>query len=277
MASSVRLYRRPLVFYLLATALPWAFWGMAGHLSRIEPATPSLVLAASILGFLGLLGPMAVAAALCWPDRALRRDLLRRFTNFSETRPIHWLVACLVMPASILLATAISLLFGYGAAQFTVTGHYTFSSGVFPVWFLLFVAPIIEEVGWHSYGTDSLRSRFNVFATSMIFAAFWAIWHAPLASIKGYYQSNLAAAGLAASLNFALSIFPFVMIMNWLYYKAGRNIAIVAVFHITAGYFNEIFATHPDTKIIQTVVLTVLTLGLVLREPAFFFRREPFD
>lgn len=62
--------------------------------------------------------------------------------------------------------------------------------------------------------------------------------------------------------------------MNWLYYKTGRNIVIVIVFHITAGYFNEIFATHPDSKIIQTILLLMLATIIVLNNRSFFFQRE---
>ena len=60
-----------------------------------------------------------------------------------------------------LCAMAISLLFGYSPSQFVVTGHYTFTSGVF----------------------------------------------------------------------------PFVILMNWLYYKTNRNILVAIIFHIMAGIF----------------------------------------
>ena len=62
--------------------------------------------------------------------------------------------------------------------------------------------------------------------------------------------------------------------MNWLYYRTQRNILIAVVFHITAVYFNEIFATHPDSKIIQTLLLIVLATVLILRDRKFFFGRE---
>jgi hypothetical protein len=48
----------------------------------------------------------------------------------------------------------------------------------------------------------------------------------------------------------------------------------VAFVYITAGYFNEIFATNPDSKIIQTILLLVLALAIVLNERSFFFQRE---
>jgi membrane protease YdiL (CAAX protease family) len=140
--------------------------------------------------------------------------------------------------------------------------------------FLLVIAPVIEELAWHSYGTDCLRRKFNLFNTSLIFGLFWGIWHLPLSSIRDYYQSNLLETGWIHGVNFLASILPYVILMNWLYYKTGRNILIAIVFHITAGFFNEIFATHPDSKIIQTVLLLILATYVVIRDRKLFFRQE---
>ena len=80
--------------------------------------------------------------------------------------------------------------------------------------------------------------------------------------------------GWIHSVNFLVSIFPFVIIMNWLYYKTGRNISVAIVFHITAGFFNEIFATHPDSKVIQTMLLLGFAVFIVLKEKEFFFSKS---
>lgn len=74
-------------------------------------------------------------------------------------------------------------------------------------------------------------------------------------------------------LNFLGSIFPFVVLMNWIYYRSGRNILVAVVFHLMANIGNEVFLTHPDTKTLQTM-LVVLVSGVVLwRERALFFTR----
>jgi hypothetical protein len=114
-----------------------------------------------------------------------------------------------------------------------------------------------------------------LFTASLIFGLYWGIWHAPLASINHYYHSNLVKSGLIYTLNFFISIIPFVLIMNWLYYKTDRNILIAVIFHITAGYFNEIFQTHPMSKVIQTGLLLILSIWLVLKEKDFFFKKLP--
>jgi hypothetical protein len=267
-------YKHPVLFYCLATLIPWAFWFAAGYISHITPHSDQYLEMASVVAFVGLLGPVAVSYWLIRKDPELRADVYGRFFNFRSVKPVYIIIACCLMPASILLAQAVSLLFGYSASQFVITGQFTFTSGIFPVWFMLVIAPILEELGWHSYGTDCLRNRMSLFATSLLFGVFWGIWHFPLAMIRDYYQSNIVETGWIYGVNFLVSIVPFVLLMNWLYYRTGRNIVLVTVFHITAGFFNEIFATHPDSKIIQTALLLVLTTIIVLNNRSFFFRTE---
>ena len=114
----------------------------------------------------------------------------------------------------------------------------------------------------------------NLFATSLLFGFYWAIWHLPLSFIKGYYHANVVNEGWLYSLNFIVSLIPFVILMNWLYYKTNRNILVAIVFHITAGYFNEIFATHPDSKCIQTVILLIISVIVVIKERDLFFHKK---
>lgn len=271
---SIEKYKHPVLFYSLATIIPWAFWFAAGFISHITPYANQYLKIASVVAFIGLLGPMSISYWLIRRDPDLRDDVSKRLFTFKFVRPIYIFLACFLMLGSILLAQAISLLFGYSPSQFVITGHFTFSSGIFPVWFMLIAAPILEELGWHSYGTDCLRNKMNLFTTSLLFGTYWGVWHIPLMAIRDYYQSNLVETGWIYGANFLVSIIPYVLLMNWLYYKTDRNILICIVFHITAGYFNEIFATHPDSKIIQTILLLVLATVIVVNERRFFFQRE---
>jgi len=271
---TVEKYRHPILFYILVTAIPWSFWFAAGYISHITPSNQFYLITSSILGIIGLFSPMAIAFSMILPDRELRRDLMSRFISYKGIKPLYLLLTFSLMLTSILLAQAISLLFGYSADQFHLAGGSSFSAGIFSAWFILFIAPIVEELAWHTYGTDTLRKRFSLFTTSMMFAFYWGIWHFPLSFIKDYYQSNLAESGWIYSLNFVVSLFPYVILMNWLYFKTGRNIMVAIIFHISAGFFNELFLTHPDSKIIQTVLLIILTVFIVLKDRDFFFKRD---
>ncbi len=263
------LYNKPLLFYILSTAIPWLFWFIAAYFSYSFPADEMWI--SSIIGFIGLLSPFVIAVVMMSKNKELYQDFISRFFNIKGIKVKYILIACFLMLTSIILAQLISLAFGYSTNQFQITDQYTFTSGVFPVWFLLIIAPLVEELAWHSYGTDTLRQRFSLFKTSMIFALFWGLWHIPLSFIKDYYHSNLVESGAIYSINFLVSLFPFVLIMNWLYYKSKRNIIIPIIFHITAGYFNEIFSTHPMSKVIQTGLLILLSIYIITKDKAFFF------
>jgi membrane protease YdiL (CAAX protease family) len=250
------------------------FWFAAAYVSYITPANRFLATVVGALGVIGLLAPALIAFWMIWPDVELRADLKRRIIGLKGVRPRYLFITCFLMPASILLAQAISLLFGYSVDQFSLSGMTSFSAGIFPGWFLLLLAPLVEELAWHSYGTDCLRTRMNLLGTSLIFGVFWALWHMPLAFINGYYHSNVAETGLLYSLNFMVSLVPYVILMNWLYYRSNRSMLVAIVFHITAGVFNEMFQTHPDSKVIQTGLLLILAIVVVIKEWDFFTRRE---
>jgi len=269
----IQKYKRPFIFYFLCTAIPWILWFASGYLSNREPFTKSLEWATGVTSIAGLLAPAVIALAFMLPNKELRKDFLGRFFNFRSIRPEYILTTLFLMLVSILSAQAISLLFGYSADQFSFRGSFTFSSSLFPVWFLLLAAPVLEELAWHSYGTDSLVSRFNLFTASLIFALFWGLWHLPLSTIKGYYHSNLVESGMLYSINFLVSMIPFVIIMNWIYYKTQRNILLTIAFHITAVFFNEIFLTHPMSKVIQTGLLLIVSAYLMVKDKELFFKR----
>lgn len=266
-------YRHPVKFYFLSTAIPWVLWSIAAYLSRMENAV-DYALELSVLGLLGLCAPVGVAVYLFAQDRVLLQDVKSRFFNFSKPGTVYLVITALIMPASILIGMALSLLLGHSTDQFVITGQVSFTSGLFPAWFFLLAAPFLEELAWHSYGTDCLRQRFNLFNTSMIFSFFWALWHAPLAFIEGYFHANLVVEGLLNNLSFIVSLFALVFLMNWLYYKTDRNILVPIVLHMSANFFNEIFATHPDSKVIQTGLLLVVCVVVVYKERDMFFKLE---
>ncbi len=265
-------YKHTYLFYFLASIIPWSFWGLAATISHstdyLYPAELS-----SLLAFAGLLAPALIAFVLIYRSKQLMSDMLQRMINLRSGKPVYWVLTLFLMPTSILLAQAISLLFDYPVSQFAISENYSFTSGVFPVWFLLIAAPVIEELAWHSYGTDCLCNRFSLMKASLLFAFFWGLWHIPLSFIDDYYHSNLVETGWIHGVNFLVSLFPFVIIMNWLYCKTGRSILSAVIFHVTAGYFNEIFATHPDSKVIQTGLLVMLATFIALKERQLFFER----
>ncbi len=269
----IKSYKSPLTFYILSITTPWSLWFLSAYFSHLEPYTRITEWATAVTSLAGLLAPVIIALLFILPNKELKKDLLGRVFNFKSIGLKYILIAVFLMLISILAAQAISLLFGYSSDQFRLRGSFTFESAIFPVWFLLIAAPFLEELAWHSYGTDCLLSRFNLFTASLLFAIFWAFWHFPLSYIKDYYHSNLVESGSIYSINFVVSLIPFVIIINWLYYKTNRNLLLPVIFHITAGFFNEIFATHHMSKIIQTVLLLLVPAYLLIKDKELFFKR----
>lgn len=268
-------YDRPVLFYVLATAIPWGCWFIAAYLSNLADQTPLVLRATLVLSVGGLVAPIVVAAALIWAKPDLRADVRSRLGWPGQASWIYLACSLLLLPVSLLLAQAISLLFGYDAGQFELREGYTFSAGLMPVWVTLLGAAIVEELAWHSYGTDTLIRRMSVFTASMIFTVIWVLWHLPLSFIAGYYHNEVVESGLLHTLNFPASMVAFVLLMNWLYFRCGRSILVPIVFHISANFSAEMFLTHPDSKIIQTGLLLVLSAVVVVRERSLFFRKPP--
>ncbi len=267
----IKRYNRALFFYSLSLLLPWLLWFTTAYISH---HSNNLATIQGLLGILGLLAPVFVSAYLFYSDKALLIDLKERLFKFKGFKPIYGVLAVSLIFISIVLAQLISVLFGHSLDQFYISGSPKFTSALFSPWFILIFAPIVEELAWHSYGTDALRSKFNLIKTSLIFAVYWTLWHLPLSFIKGYYHSNVVSEGWIYSLNFVFSLLVFVILMNWLYYKTNRNILITILFHLSANISNELFATDPDSKVIQTIILTIITVIVLIKEKDLFFNQS---
>jgi len=154
----IKAYKHTYLFYFLSVLIPWVLWFAVAYLSHAKPG--EYLGLVSFLGTLGLLSPFLVALSLILPSSELKKDFLSRLVNLKDIKLSYFAIACLLMPISILMAQLVSLAFGYSIDQFTLRSSFTFTSGIFPVSFLLIIAPIMEELAWHSYGTDSLCNRF---------------------------------------------------------------------------------------------------------------------
>lgn len=262
-------YNKTITFYSLTLLISWMFWFLTAYLSNTTDDSIKI----KIFGLVGLTAPVLIALYLIMNDSILFNDFKNRLIKINSHKK-YFLLSLLIIPVSLVFGQLISVCFGHSLSQFYISGKTSFTSTVFSPWFILFFAPVVEELAWHSYGTDTLRRKFNLFNTSLIFSTYWVIWHIPLSLIKGYYHSNVVAEGLLYTFNFIFSLYVFVILMNWLYYKSNRNILITILFHLSANITNEIFATHPMSKVIQTVILLVLSIIIIWEEKDLFFKVE---
>ena len=270
-------YNQTFTFYGLAVLIPWTLWFGLAYLSHLPEQSLSIRITQQALGMAGLTAPFLVALVLIYRKPKLRDDFRSRFFNTRQYNHIYTFLAIFLIFFAMVLGQLISTFFGHSLDQFQITGQASFTSSLFSPWVLLITAPILEELAWHCYGTDTLRRKMNLFATSMVFAFYWVLWHLPLSFVKGYYHSNVVAEGPLYALNFIFSLFVFVILMNWLYYKTKRNILITILFHLSANISNEIFTTHPDSKVIQTGLLLIVSVYVLIKDRDMFFKKEVLD
>jgi uncharacterized protein len=180
---------KPIQFFLitfLGTGIPWFIAAYFSYQKGMEAFQLPFIL-------LGMIAPFISALIMIYgsQNKDLNKDFWERL-RFDRIKLRFLPVILFLMPCVLFLATTLSLLFGQSIDQFALSSAFQVMAGQTMISFLIiFLAPLMEELGWRGYGVDSLRSHFNLFKTTMLFAGLWALWHVPLFFINGYYQNVL--------------------------------------------------------------------------------------
>ncbi len=224
----------------------------------------------------GLFTPFIVAMFFIFgsKNQELKADFKKRLLNFRLIKPKYWLAILLIMPITLLLATAISILFGQSTGQFSISPEFAIiGPQAVTVLIILFLAPTFEELGWRGYGVDSLRKGNSLFKATMIYALLWNLWHLPLFAINGYYHNELIHMNLIYAANFIVSLIPPSILMNWIFYKNGRSIIAIILFHFMLNLFSVLLQTEQFTKCIITIILLIISAVVIWRDKQFFMAR----
>ena len=265
---------RPVLFFLLTYVITFAVLFVGIWLSYSD--TYSNYKYFFIIG--AVVVPTAVALFMIFGSKnaALKQDFIRRLTDFGLIRPKYWLAILLIMPCTLLLATAISLLFGQPLKQFELSPGFTMAAGQTIVNLIVVVlAPTFEETGWRGYGFDSLhKPGRSVFVQTLIYAVLWDVWHWPLFWVRGYYHSDLWQIGFIYGLNFIVSVFPVAFLMAWIFYRNSRSIPAIIIFHAMLNLFSSLFQTEQFTKCIITLILLAFTVIVIIKEKGLFFSKN---
>ncbi len=228
------------------------------------------------LMLLGLIAPFVISLGMTWAsgNAELKKDFLNRLINF-KLIPIKMLPAALfIMPLSVLVATAISLLFGESVDQFQLAKEFSFTTGFVPVLSLLLLAATFEELGWRGYAFDSLHSRYNALYASILFGVLWSLWHLPLLFVKNSYQYEIAQQDIGYAINFFVSIIPMGVIISWICLKNNKSVLAAIGFHFVVNISQEALAMTQVTKCIQTGVLFVFAIIIIVLEKELFFSKK---
>ena len=255
---------RPVLFFVLAYLFTWIFWVPAIFVSEDLGA---------LLMVIGLIAPAVVSTlfVVFSGSDALKKDLRQKIVGFYKVKWLNVLLAVLVFAGIVVCSILLSLAFGQSPDQFSFTDDFSFTGvGVGSALLTITLASIIEEVGWKGYCEDSIGNYMNWFWESMLFGALWSFWHFPLIFIKGTYQASLMVNPLYV-INFFISGIPLGFIITWVYLVSDRSILACMVFHLFVNFMQEKIAMTPETKCVETIVVTAATIIIVIAKKDMFF------
>ncbi len=263
---------KPIRFYIICFAVTWLFWISAAVLSsRSDENGISM-----ILMLLGLFTPAvtAIVTVATSKSKALKNDLNRKLVGFYRIKPLNILIAVLSFALIVVCSILLSLLFGQSANQFAFTEDFSFSIGGTSALLTILLASVIEELGWRGYGEDSVASYFTWFTESIIFGCIWALWHLPLFWIEGTYHYGLRELGIGYMLNFLISVVPMGFLTTWVYVKNNRSMLACIIFHLFVNTMQEKIAMTPQTKCVETIVVTIAAVIVVMLNKEMFFEKK---
>ncbi|MBR0058751.1 MAG: CPBP family intramembrane metalloprotease [Methanobrevibacter sp.] len=221
----------------------------------------------------GLMAPAIVSTVFIMASGsdALKQDFKNKIIGFYKVKWLNVVWAVIVFAIVIFCSIMLSLLFGQSINQFSFTESFSFTGvGIAGAFITITVASIIEEVGWKGYCEDSIGNYMNWFWESMIFGVLWSFWHFPLIFIQGTYQAGLMVNPLYV-INFFVSGIPMGFVITWVYLESDRSILACMIFHFFVNFMQEKIALTPETKCLETIVITVLTVIIILVKKDMFF------
>ena len=255
---------KPVLFFALAYVFTWIFWIPAIYLP--ESISPLLML-------LGLMAPAVVSTVFIMASGSdmLKQDFKNKIIGFYKVKWLNVVWAVIVFAIVIVCSILLSLAFGQPFSQFSFTESFSFTGvGIAGAFITITIASIIEEVGWKGYCEDSIGNYMNWFWESMIFGVLWSFWHFPLIFISGTYQAGLMVNPLYV-INFFVSGIPMGFVITWVYLESDRSILACMIFHFFVNFMQEKIALTPETKCLETIVITVLTIIIVMAKKDMFF------
>lgn len=263
---------KPVHFYVIVFAITWVSWFIAAYLSYQEGAK----ITSMLVMIPGLIAPAVTALWMVLKSNSPRLKTItkERLFNLRLIKPISILPIVTILPVSLAVSALLSLLFGQPASQFRFTEGFPFSASYIPVFVIITLASILEELGWRGYAMDSINAKHNFFNTTLIFSLLWAAWHVPLFFINGYYHNVIMRENVIYGINFLVSVIPMAFIMSWLWKMNSRCIPTTILFHLVTNISMEALQVTQVTKCIVTLVLILIAVIVVMLNKEMFFETE---
>ena len=255
---------RPVLFFTLTYLFTWIFWIPAAFVPEDTGA---------VLMLAGLIAPAVVSTlfVMLSGSEALKKDLKVKLVGMYKVKWANVLLAIGIFAVIVAASILLSLAFGQKMSQFALAEDFSFTGvGIGSALVTILLASIIEEVGWKGYCEDSIGNYMNWFWESLVFGVIWSLWHFPLLFIPGTYQAGLTVNPLYV-VNFFVSGIPLGYIITWVYLASDRSVLACMIFHLFVNFMQEKIAMTPETKCVETLVVTAAAAVIVLMNRDMFF------
>ena len=215
------------IFFVLTLIFSIPFW----LLNTINPIQllPGLPISA-----ISVFIPALTALILVYKNEHLSGalQLLKRSFDFNRVKNKSWYLAFIfINPAIAVLAYWVMRMTGM---QIPNSTPLTFTA--IPLFVILFIAALGEEIGWSGYAAEPLQSRWGTLAAGLVIGLVWAAVHfVPL------WQVNRSMEWIAW---WSLGTISSRLIMTWLYTHTGKSVSAAAIFHAMINLSWQLFPVN---------------------------------
>jgi uncharacterized protein len=221
-------------FFMIALGWSWLFWGAAAALAGQSVWDSP----ARWLVYIGGVGPLLAAVVITATTEG-RRGLWELGARIVDARrvPARWMAVALLLPVCA-MAAAVAVAAGAGALPAAVDASRLVELAGSPhrlasfALFVLIFGPVPEEIGWRGFALDALQARRSALAASLLLGAAWALWHAPLFVIAGYYGDGPPP----DPLHFTVAILGNSVLHTWAYNHTRRSVLVAICFHFMVNF-----------------------------------------
>ena len=231
------------LFFVLVFILFIPFWILeAIHPVELLPSLPISALAAFM--------PAVAALILTHKQNGLDgvHRLLQRSFDFKRIKNISWfLLILLINPAIALLAYAIMRVTGMLVPEVT-----PWTLNVIPLFIILFIAALGEEIGWTAYVTEPLLERWGTIYAGLLLGIIWATMH--WIALRQVHRPFEWIAW------WSLGTISYRMIMTWLYIHDRKSLFGAALFHAMINLSWQMFpnsGSHYDPRIFSPIAFVI--------------------
>lgn len=231
------------LFFVLVFVLFIPFWLLeAIHPVDLLPGLPISALAAFM--------PAVAALILQYKQDRFSgvRQLLGRAFDFKRIKNRYWFLLILFINPAIAV-------FAYGAMSVTAMSLpriAPWTLAVVPLFIVLFLAALGEEIGWTGYVTEPLLQRWGTICTGLLLGIIWAVIH--WIALRQVHRSVEWIAW------WSLGTISYRMIMTWLYVHDGKSLFGAALFHTMINFCWQTFpnnGSHYNPKIFSLITFVI--------------------